>query len=218
MAKTVNKAAVKKAAVKKAAVKKAAVKKAAVKKAAVKKAAVKKAAVKKAVVKSYFETAVVHHGTITEEMDWQRRFASSMWMERPCPEGRSPTARRFVAGLRGRSARDIATTVMDMIDQANAGKLRKGRPLTVQLIAAWSKALADGPRWESIEIQDPDEREYEVMADPERRWVIDVYDFIRKLLRLDGGHCDDNTALLLFNMIEAGKLPRAKPGSYLSIG
>ena len=87
----------------------------------------------------------------------------------------------------------------------------------VALGSLWGEQLTRAFTWEWVGLYEPDSEDEDGhvgVVSPDRRFVIFPTYFIRALLE----PASDVTALLTFNMIAAGTLPHAEPGTYVELG
>ena len=86
----------------------------------------------------------------------------------------------------------------------------------VSLGMLWGEMLCKEAGWEWCGLSRDGGEGFLALVSHDRAYVVSPNDFITGQLTPHPGA--DNTVLLLFNMIRAGTLPRAKPGSYEMLG
>lgn len=109
--------------------------------------------------------------------------------------------------------------IRDLIDQIVLGKKKVSdhtrTDLAVNLGSLWGHSVCTTVGWEWC-FAKVGGREFYAIAPPNRAHVLAPMAFLQQQLRKRPP--EDNTSLLLFNMIKAGKLPAAKAKAYLHVG
>jgi hypothetical protein len=88
--------------------------------------------------------------------------------------------------------------------------------LAVNLGCLWGQTVCDELKWEWCRVKFADGREAYAIVPPDRSHMVLPMDFIHRQLRKRPP--EENTSMLLFNMLKGKKFGRAKPRSYVHAG
>jgi hypothetical protein len=125
-------------------------------------------------------------------------------------------AREFLGFKRERSANVIMTAIFKAIEDHKKEKGRRSKAteaLAIDLGALWGQTLCQAAQWQWCSLKKGEDVAICAVCSPNRARAINPVGFVHSLLA-SRRRADENTSLLLFNMIVAGRLPETTPGSY----
>ena len=117
------------------------------------------------------------------------------------------------------SAIRVQEAIGDAINAVTLGKKKlpkKAREdFAFDLGCLWGQTVCDALGWQWC-VATVDGDEFVGVASKNRSHIVPVLNFI--CTQIEKRSPEDNTSLLLFNMLKAGSFGKAKPGSYIPIG
>ena len=114
-----------------------------------------------------------------------------------------------------KTQRAIRTAIDAIVRGKRKAGSRELTDLAVNLGCLWGQCVCDAAGWEWCYAK-LGRHAILMIASPSRAHVIAPMHFVQS--QLTKRPPEDNTSLLLFNMIVAGKLPAAPRGAYLHVG
>lgn len=109
----------------------------------------------------------------------------------------------------------ILKTIDSVMDSKKKMTARAIENLAINLGCLWGQTVCDEIGWEWCFATIGDENVFAV-APPNRSYVVAPMGFVQT--QLQKRPPEDNTSLLLFNMVVGGSLPKAKAGAYITVG
>ena len=106
-------------------------------------------------------------------------------------------------------------TIDSIMDSKKRKTARAIEDLAIDLGCLWGQTVCDTIGWEWCFATIGIENVFAV-APPNRSYVVAPMCFVQT--QLQKRPPEDNTSLLLFNMIVGGSLPKAKAGTYITVG
>jgi hypothetical protein len=117
------------------------------------------------------------------------------------------------------TAEDVQKAICAAIDAVCLGKKKATRrvieDMGVNLGCLWGQSICDKLGWQWCFLTAHGDEGFAIVP-PDRSYAIDPMSFV--FTQLHKGPTEDNTSLLLFNMVVGGSFDKPKRGAYITVG